>query len=292
MRLEDFGESALTFALLCWIAHARDDLRIGSALRFAIDAAFRREGIEIPFPGATCASARESARVAGCACTLRPHRSHRGARAGGLRVDPTRGMQSSPFPTALGPELTKALVQKGFETLTPVQMAVLDPALAGRDLRITSQTGSGKTVAIGFALRAFVADRPPSERDRGQAGPQARPRALVVAPTRELAKQVEEELSWLYAPLGVRVVSVTGGASVRDERRALAAGPASSWARPGGCSITSGAEPSTAPSSAASSSTRRIACSTWASARTSRRSSRSCPRGTGRTWSRRRSRAR
>lgn len=50
VRLEDFGDSALSFALLCWIAHARDDLRIGSALRFAIDAAFRREGIEIPFP--------------------------------------------------------------------------------------------------------------------------------------------------------------------------------------------------------------------------------------------------
>jgi small-conductance mechanosensitive channel len=50
VRLEDFGESALTFALLCWIEHARDDLRVSSALRFAIDAAFRREKIEIPFP--------------------------------------------------------------------------------------------------------------------------------------------------------------------------------------------------------------------------------------------------
>lgn len=142
-------------------------------------------------------------------------------------------MQSSPFPTVLGPELTKALVQKGFETLTAVQMAVLDPALAGRDLRITSQTGSGKTVAIGFALRPFVAEKAPRDRDRGPAGPLARPRALVVAPTRELAKQVEEELSWLYAPLGVRVVSVTGGASVRDERRALAGGPAVVVGTPG-----------------------------------------------------------
>ncbi len=141
-------------------------------------------------------------------------------------------MQSSPFPTVLGPELTKALVQKGFETLTAVQLAVLDPALAGRDLRITSQTGSGKTVAIGFALRPFVAEKAPRDRDRGPAA-LARPRALVVAPTRELAKQVEEELSWLYAPLGVRVVSVTGGASVRDERRALAGGPAVVVGTPG-----------------------------------------------------------
>ncbi len=50
VRLEDFGESGLSFALLCWIEHARDDLKITSALRYAIDAAFRKEGIEIPFP--------------------------------------------------------------------------------------------------------------------------------------------------------------------------------------------------------------------------------------------------
>jgi small-conductance mechanosensitive channel len=50
VRFEDFGESAMMFSLLCWIEHARDDLRISSALRFAIDAAFRREGIVIPFP--------------------------------------------------------------------------------------------------------------------------------------------------------------------------------------------------------------------------------------------------
>jgi small-conductance mechanosensitive channel len=50
VRLEDFGESSLGFSLLCWIAHPRDDLRVGSALRFAIEKAFRRDGIEIPFP--------------------------------------------------------------------------------------------------------------------------------------------------------------------------------------------------------------------------------------------------
>jgi small-conductance mechanosensitive channel len=50
VRLEEFGDSAMLFALLCWIGHARDDLRISSALRFAIDKAFRKEGIEIPFP--------------------------------------------------------------------------------------------------------------------------------------------------------------------------------------------------------------------------------------------------
>jgi potassium efflux system protein len=50
VRLEDFGDSSLLFALLCWIPHARDDLRISSALRFAIERAFRESGIVIPFP--------------------------------------------------------------------------------------------------------------------------------------------------------------------------------------------------------------------------------------------------
>jgi small-conductance mechanosensitive channel len=50
VRLEDFADSAMTMGLYCWISNARDDLRIGSALRFAIEKAFRREGIEIPYP--------------------------------------------------------------------------------------------------------------------------------------------------------------------------------------------------------------------------------------------------
>ena len=50
VRLEDFADSAMTFSLLCWIGHPKEDLRISSSLRFAIEAAFRREGLEIPFP--------------------------------------------------------------------------------------------------------------------------------------------------------------------------------------------------------------------------------------------------
>jgi potassium-dependent mechanosensitive channel len=50
VRHYGFGDSAINLALMCWIAHARDELVIASALRFAIDRAFRREQIEIPFP--------------------------------------------------------------------------------------------------------------------------------------------------------------------------------------------------------------------------------------------------
>jgi potassium efflux system protein len=53
VRHYGFGESSINLALLCWIAHARDELIVSSALRFAIDRAFRREKIEIPFPQRT-----------------------------------------------------------------------------------------------------------------------------------------------------------------------------------------------------------------------------------------------
>ena len=50
VRLDDFADSSLNFVLLAWIADPRADLRVASALRFAIDAAFRAASIEIPFP--------------------------------------------------------------------------------------------------------------------------------------------------------------------------------------------------------------------------------------------------
>jgi ATP-dependent RNA helicase DeaD len=127
----------------------------------------------------------------------------------------------------VGPALASALAGKGYDTLTPVQEAVLDEALEGRDLRITSQTGSGKTIAIGFAVRDLLDDLTTSF------GGPARPRVLILAPTRELAKQVADELSWLYAPLRVRVAAVTGGAGYVDQKRALASNPAVIVATPG-----------------------------------------------------------
>ena len=136
-------------------------------------------------------------------------------------------MENPDFSSLVGPALASALEKRGFTALTAVQQAVLAPELAGRDLRVSSQTGSGKTVAIGLSIRDLVQE--PCPADRGV----ARPRALVVVPTRELAKQVDEELTWLYAPFQARVASSTGGANIRDERRAFAAGPAVVVGTPG-----------------------------------------------------------
>ncbi len=136
-------------------------------------------------------------------------------------------MTAADLSLLVGPALASALATKGYDTLTTVQEAVLDEALEGRDLRITSQTGSGKTIAIGFAVRDLLDDL------TVQYGGPARPRVLILAPTRELAKQVSEELSWLFEPLRVRVAAVTGGAGYVDQKRALSSNPAVIVATPG-----------------------------------------------------------
>jgi ATP-dependent RNA helicase DeaD len=108
------------------------------------------------------------------------------------------------------------LAHKKYETATPVQAAVLDPALAGRDLMVSSQTGSGKTIAFG----TLIAD---SLLRAGATAVQA-PRALVVAPTRELAAQVSRELHWLFADARTRVVAFTGGTAIGGDLRKLRTG--------------------------------------------------------------------
>ena len=121
-------------------------------------------------------------------------------------------------PAGLGAALRNA----GFEQFTAIQHAVLQPELADRDLRISSQTGSGKTVALGLLLGPSVAEACAQQLPRKARGPRAAaPVALLIAPTRELAGQLGRELTWLYAPLGARVLVVTGGTSVMQERTGL-----------------------------------------------------------------------
>jgi ATP-dependent RNA helicase DeaD len=137
-------------------------------------------------------------------------------------------------PELLGPELFAAFEAKGYETLTAVQTAVLSADRLTRDLRITSQTGSGKTIAIGLALSAALSiPKAPAEGAKDPKKKSARPRALVITPTRELGRQVEEELTWLFSKLKMKVTAVTGGASYQLEHRALMRNPEVIVATPG-----------------------------------------------------------
>ncbi|MBL6078638.1 DEAD/DEAH box helicase [Belnapia sp. T18] len=122
-----------------------------------------------------------------------------------------------PFPPLPAP-LQAALAERGYAEPTPVQAAVLEAETEGRDLLVSAQTGSGKTVAYGLAMAHLLM----GGTDRLSAPGQ--PLALVVAPTRELALQVQGELAWLYAKAGGRVVTCVGGTDPIAERRALERG--------------------------------------------------------------------
>ena len=119
----------------------------------------------------------------------------------------------------LPPVIGEALSARGYDALTPVQQAVTEPEANGRDMVVSAQTGSGKTVAFGLALAPELLDAvggtPLSEK----------PLALVIAPTRELG--------WLYAGAGLRIATCVGGMDASKERRALRAGPAIVVGTPG-----------------------------------------------------------
>ncbi|HJE25774.1 MAG TPA: DEAD/DEAH box helicase [Methylorubrum populi] len=121
-----------------------------------------------------------------------------------------------PFPTLPTP-LSRALTERNYAEPTPVQQAVLE-AGGDRDLLVSAQTGSGKTVAFGLAIAGMLLG------DEETLPPPGAPLALVIAPTRELALQVQRELTWLYAQTNARVAACVGGMDPRREARALEAG--------------------------------------------------------------------
>jgi len=130
-----------------------------------------------------------------------------------------------PFP-ASHPALDRALSERGYAEPTAVQSAVLE-AEEGRDLLVSAQTGSGKTVAFGLALASTLLGDAERFADNGA------PAALIIAPTRELALQVSKELEWLYANTGARIATCVGGMDPRAERRVLDRGAAIVVGTPG-----------------------------------------------------------
>ncbi|MCW6003396.1 DEAD/DEAH box helicase [Micromonospora sp. CPCC 205371] len=100
--------------------------------------------------------------------------------------------------------LVKALADAGVTTPFPIQAATLPDVLAGRDVLGRGRTGSGKTYAFALPLLARLAARPAPRRP-------GRPRALILAPTRELAAQIEASIAPLAASVSLRTLTVFGG---------------------------------------------------------------------------------
>ncbi|KAA9366841.1 MULTISPECIES: DEAD/DEAH box helicase [Ochrobactrum] len=122
------------------------------------------------------------------------------------------------LPESIAPALSGALAARGYNTLTAVQNAVLAPETLHADLLVSAQTGSGKTVAFGLAMASTILG------DELRFGNPGAPLAMIIAPTRELALQVQRELEWLYADTGARIASCVGGMDIRSERRVLERG--------------------------------------------------------------------
>ncbi|MEI2387865.1 DEAD/DEAH box helicase [Breoghania sp. JC706] len=132
----------------------------------------------------------------------------------------TPNTNSTPTPpnAAIHPALASALAAKGYSQLTPVQLAMTNEAYREADLLVSAQTGSGKTIGFGIAIAPTLL----GDADRFDAA--AAPLGLIIAPTRELAIQVQRELDWVFAETQIRIATCVGGMDIRGERRALERG--------------------------------------------------------------------
>ena len=101
----------------------------------------------------------------------------------------------------LKPELTESLKRMGFVTATEVQERAIPVILTGKDVIVRAKTGTGKTAAFLVPILQTI-------QRGGNTG------ALIIAPTRELALQVSSVAEKLCAPMGLRVATVYGGASM------------------------------------------------------------------------------
>ncbi len=124
-----------------------------------------------------------------------------------LGADYRSGRRFADF--AISPEVLAGLAALGYEHATPIQAASIEPGLAGRDLLLRAKTGTGKTAAFGVPVL-----------DRIPAGTR-KPRALILAPTRELALQVAQELTGIARFKDVGVCAIYGGVGFGPQEQAL-----------------------------------------------------------------------
>ena len=117
----------------------------------------------------------------------------------------------------LSPALLRSLVEQGYTTPTPIQAQAIPLALAGHDLLAGAQTGTGKTAAFGLPLLQRLSAVTAGKHKRV-------PRALILAPTRELALQVHDNLKTYARHLNLYLTAIYGGAGMGPQFQALRRG--------------------------------------------------------------------
>ncbi len=128
-------------------------------------------------------------------------------------------MTSSTFATlGLAEPILRALAAQGFETPTPIQAGAIPPVLQGHDLLGIAQTGTGKTAAFALPILQHLNDRPGRARPFGT-------RCLILAPTRELALQIEAAIRSFAANLKVSTAVILGGVGRRPQEERMRRGP-------------------------------------------------------------------
>lgn len=114
--------------------------------------------------------------------------------------------------------IQKALIEAGYTEATPIQAEAIIPLLEGKDLLGCAQTGTGKTAAFAIPILQGLSFEQRSTTERRQI------KALILAPTRELAIQINESFEAYGKHLGLRTMVIFGGVSQNPQTRELAAG--------------------------------------------------------------------
>merc|ERR1719171_1596816 len=144
---------------------------------------------------------------------------------GGRVPNPMRIWAEGPLPW----ELLEAIHKVGYQRPTPIQMQTIPIACECRDLIAVAETGSGKTAAYMLPLLSYVKKLPPLDDTTAQDGPYA----IVLAPSRELILQIEEEARKFSAFCSARVCSVVGGRDAEQQAFSLRQGVEVCLATPG-----------------------------------------------------------
>lgn len=129
---------------------------------------------------------------------------------GGKIPNPIRYWKEASLP----PDILEVIKENGYTDPTPIQRQAIPIGLLNRDIIGIAETGSGKTAAFVIPLLVWITGLP--EADRASVGDNG-PFAIILAPTRELAQQIEEETLKFAKKLGIRTVAVIGGLSREDQ---------------------------------------------------------------------------